>query len=127
MKISRKRFGTLMALIGAVLSLMVVMAPTPALADRCEPTELVVRAVLPGYEEPVATQDSPVCYTLINYVYPRVCDDYSTLMNCTASINPDPLNEPVSVSPYQPEPGRIYCNVRTFAIGGSCTYDPIWP
>jgi hypothetical protein len=127
MKRTKRRLTSLLGLVAVLSGMIVIGGASPALADRCEPTELVVRAVLPGYEEPVATGDSPVCYTLINYVYPRVCDDFSTLMNCTASINPDPLSEPVTVTPYQPEPGRIYCNTRVFAVGGTCSYDPIWP
>jgi hypothetical protein len=123
---TRRKLSTLLGLCAVVTASLFLIAPSPAYADRCEPTELVLRAVFPNYEEPIAEQDSAVCYAMKKYVYPRLCDDQSTLMNCTASINPDP-NEPVVIYPYQPEPGRVYCNVRVFAIGGSCTYQPIWP
>jgi hypothetical protein len=94
---------------------------TSAYADRCEPSEPVVRVLYPTYEEPVNEADSPLCYTLLNYVYPRVCDDQSTLLGgpkgpgCVKTVNPDPY-EPVVVYGYSPDAGRVACNVSGFAL-----------
>ncbi len=90
-------------------------------ADRCEPTEPAVRLLYPGYEEPVAEADNPFCYAMLNYVYPRLCTDSSTLLpnpnspGCIRTISPD-LNEPVVVYGYSPNGTRITCNVANFAL-----------
>ena len=89
----------------------------PALADNCEPTEPVVRVLFPNYEEQlVADRDNPTCYVLRGYVYPRVCDNPTTLIGtCVQTLNPDP-GEPVVVQPYQPDAGRIFCSVQNFVL-----------
>lgn len=105
-----KRALNSMAIIATVATTLAVLAPAPAYADHCEPTEPVVRVIRPGYEEPGDERDNPLCYVLLNYVWPRVCDDYTTLLGtCINSINPDP-QEPIVIYPYNPNPGRMYCN-----------------
>jgi hypothetical protein len=105
---------------------------TPAQADRCEPSELVLRTFFPKYEETFMDErDNPVCYVLLNYVYPRICDDFSTLNNCVRSVNPKPFT-PITVYPYQPDGGRIYCNLyltaaRTLGQSTTCTYSATNP
>lgn len=117
---------TLMA-VAMMLTLVGVAAPEHARADHCEPTEPVVRVIQPGYEEPGAEADNPLCYVLLNYVYPRVCDNPDTLLQtCLNSINPDP-QEPIVVFPYTPNAGRMYCNYvnfirATLGQSGTCTY-----
>lgn len=53
----------------------------PAHADRCQPEELL------GYDPLIPEEDSPVCDLLIDVVYPIVCEDFTTLANCTTSID----------------------------------------
>jgi hypothetical protein len=63
---------------------------------------------------------------VLNYVYPRVCDNPTTLIGtCLNSVNPDP-QEPIVVYPYNPNTGRMYCSYVIFAqttLGqsGNCT------
>ncbi len=105
-----------------------VLGTTSAHADRCEPTEPVVRVLYPTYEEAFNEADSPFCYVMLNYVYPRLCTDSQTLLpgrggnpGCLRTISPDPY-EPVQVYPYAPDAGRIACNGANFVLfvaGGS--------
>jgi hypothetical protein len=116
---TRARFAALlMTTTAGIAAPMTVGTATPALADNCEPTEPVVRVVFPNYEENILDErDNPTCYVLNGYVYPRLCDDSTTLFGtCLQTINPDPF-EPVSVQPYSPSPGRIVCSVSSFALG----------
>jgi hypothetical protein len=91
----------------------------PAHADRCEPTEPFVRIVINNYEEPVDENDSAFCYVMLNYVYPRVCNDFRTLLptattpGCINTIDPDPL-APITFQPFSPNAGRIVCNASNF-------------
>ena len=116
-----------MLVLAIMLTLVAFAAPEHARADHCEPTEPVLRVLQPGYEEPGAETDNPLCYVLLNYVYPRVCDNPTTLLQtCLNSINPDP-QEPIVVFPYNPNPGRMYCNYvnfirATLGQSGTCTY-----
>lgn len=108
---------------GAAALAAPAFSTTPAHADRCEPTEPVVRVVYQTYEEPVNEADSPFCYVMLNYVYPRICDDSSTLLGtanpptpgCVKTLNPDPY-EPVRVAPYSPDAGRVTCNAVGFVV-----------
>ena len=91
---------------------------TPAFADNCEPTEPVVRVVRGNsYEENIFTdQDNPQCYLTDGYIYPRLCDDATTLFqSCLQTLNPDPF-VPVVVQPYQPDAGRMFCTSSTFVL-----------
>jgi hypothetical protein len=104
---------------------------TPALADNCEPTEPVVRVLFPNYEENVLDErDNPTCYVLQGYVYPRLCNDSSTLLNsCLRTLNPNPF-VPLSIQPYNPSAGRMVCSVNSFVLGtlgvsGSCSSSDI--
>lgn len=99
----------------------------PASADNCEPTEPAVRILFPNYEETILDErDNPLCYVLNGYVYPRICDDSTTLLQtCLQTLNPD-LNEPIVVVPYQPDAGRIVCTstgfvLRTLGVSGGCS------
>lgn len=117
-------------LLGAAATVVPLAAGTAgaAYADNCEPTEPVVRLVFMNYEENILDErDNPLCYVLNGYVYPRLCDDSTTLLqNCLQTLNPD-LDEPVVVVSYQPDGGRIVCTTSTFVLttvgisGGSCT------
>jgi hypothetical protein len=96
---------------------LTVAGATSASADNCEPTEPVMRVLFPRYEETLLTdQDNPLCYVLRGYVYPRVCDNPTTLLQtCLQSVNLDP-DEAVVVQPYQPDAGRIFCSLSSFAL-----------
>lgn len=89
----------------------------PAAADNCEPSEPIVRVLFPNYEERVFDdRDSVLCYTLHDYVYPRLCDDPSTLLgSCVPTLRPDPF-EPIVITSYRPNGGRIVCNIQTFLL-----------
>ncbi len=123
---NRRTLATLLAF-AVMLTLVSFVRPMQARADHCEPTEPAVRVLQPGYEEPGAESDNPLCYVLLNYVYPRVCDDPTTLLQtCINSIDPDP-QEPIVVFPYNPNPGRMYCSYvnfirATLGQSGTCTY-----
>ena len=80
------RFIVVTSLVPLALSATFIGAP-PAHADRCEPTELVVRIVDPSYEEPIDEEDKPWCVVLINYVYPRLACDSSTLQACISTFD----------------------------------------
>lgn len=105
-----------------------VFGSSAAHADRCEPTEPVVRILYPTYEEAFNEADMPQCYLLLNYVYPRLCDDSQTLLpgrggnpGCVRTINPDP-SEPIVIYPYTPNAVRIACSGANFVLfiaGGS--------
>lgn len=102
-------------LAAVAIALIGVTTAEPAYADRCEPEELVLG---PG-TSPIDERDHPLCYVLINYVYPQVCDDYTTLATCLGSFNPQPSVP--NYTPYNPDPYRIYCNAFEFAFGsGTC-------
>lgn len=124
----RAKFSAL-ALITAMTTVpMAVVAPQAAYADRCEPTELVLRTFFgPGYEENfIDERDNPGCYVLLNYVYPRLCDDQSTLNNCIRSANPKPFT-PITVAQFSPDAGRVYCSLylaaaTTAGQSTTCTF-----
>lgn len=101
----------------ALAAPVVVAAASPAAADNCEPTEPVVRVLFPNYEEQlIQDPDNPLCYVLRGYVYPRVCDNPTTLLGtCVQTLNPDPA-EPVVVQPYAPDGGRVFCSVSNFVL-----------
>lgn len=84
-----KRIGVVVMLVAVVLSVLAGFAAPPAFADRCEPSELVVRRV-PGfstYEEPGEEYDKPQCAVMDDYVYPVLCpNDNGTLVTCINSI-----------------------------------------
>ena len=94
-------------------------AGTPAHADRCQPEELVLG---PG-TSPVDERDNPVCVVLLQYVYPAVCRDYVTAPRCLQSIALNPGYRPPLIPAYNPNPGRIYCNLYLWVnSSGTCTY-----
>ena len=116
--VSRRSVAALVAVAAATIP---AFGASPAHADRCEPTEPVIRVLYPTYEEALNEADSPFCYVMLNYVYPRVCDDYRTLLptattqGCVRTVNPDP-NEPLVVYGYSPDGTRITCNAANFAL-----------
>lgn len=115
---TRARFAALlMTATAGFAAPLTVGTASPALADNCEPTEPVVRVLFPAYEERILDErDNPGCYVLRGYVYPRLCDDSTTLLQkCLQTLSPDPL-APISIPPYNPVPGRIVCTVSTFAL-----------
>lgn len=112
---SRSHSQTALLLVATLLvATALALLPTQAAhADRCQPEELVIGS------SPIDERDNPVCAVLIYQVYPFVCDDSSTLLNCLGSINPDPSYEPPVVPPYNPQPDRIVCNGVGFVFGTS--------
>lgn len=72
----------------ACFGLTTVAAP-PALADRCEPDELVIRAIpgMGGYESPDDLADPVVCSTMQTVVYDNAACDDTTLMKCLSSLD----------------------------------------
>jgi hypothetical protein len=117
MKTAARLAAVLLTATAGFAAPMTLGVATPAFADNCEVTEPVVRVVRPNYEEPILTnQDSPVCYVMTGFVYPRLCDDPTTLFqSCLATIAPDPFS-PVVVPAYQPDAGRIFCTSSTFVL-----------
>ncbi len=63
------RSATVLTLVTALLLMMVVLAASPARADNCEVTELVLGG---GYEEPGEESAKPQCIVLQNGVYPII-------------------------------------------------------
>lgn len=132
MKTRARLAALLMTATAGFAAPITVGTATPALADNCEPTEPAVRLIFPTYEETILDErDNPVCYVLNGYVYPRLCDDSTTLLpgqnnpGCLLTINPDPF-EPVVVQPYSPDAGRMFCTSSTFVlstvgVSSSCT------
>jgi hypothetical protein len=123
---SRLRLLALTAVVASGLS------TAPAHADRCEPTELVVRAIDPSYEEPIDESDSALCYVLLNYGYYYLCANGAQGMACFTNPNPAVRKLP-PLRDYHPEPGRIFCSVSMYAINAAglgdqtgCTWTPIW-
>ena len=114
-----RQIRRLTALAVGAATIAVPFFSAPAHADRCEPTEPLVRVVYQTYEEPVNEADNPFCYVMLNYVYPRLCTDQSTLLGtattpgCVKTINPD-VYEPIRVYPYSPDAGRVACNTVGF-------------
>lgn len=97
---------------------------TPALADRCEPEELV----LGPDSSPIHEDDNPACTVLFFYVYPFVCSPTGEapppgLLQCPTSIDLNPNYRPPVVPPYDPDTGRLPCNLVRFANPNmSCTF-----
>lgn len=81
------------ALLAALFSTLFTLSPGPAHADRCEPAELVVRRI-PGFEnweDPAHEEDSPLCYVLLNYVWPSICNNFQSpngVFNCLGTLKP---------------------------------------
>jgi hypothetical protein len=113
------RFVLSIVLAMSLIAVLGVANPAPAHADRCQPEELITGAG----SSPVDERDHPACYVLINYVYPFVCRDYSTLGNCMGSIELDTGYRP-GIAPYTPDPGRIVCNLARY-VGFGCTTVPV--
>lgn len=89
---------------------------TPALADRCEPEELV----LGPNTSPIDERDNPVCAATFFYVYPFVCasdgnNPPPTLLQCPRQVQLNPTYVPPLVPPYNPNVGRAACNLIQFA------------
>jgi hypothetical protein len=107
------------------------MLATPAHADRCEPTELVLRAIDPTYEEPIDERDSALCYVLLNYGYYYLCVNGAQGLACFLKPNPGVRPLP-PLQDYHPEPGRVFCTVSMFVITEAgiddvgCQWEPIW-
>lgn len=115
--------------LAACLTLLVSIAMTfvgvgEARADRCQPSEIVIG----GGTAPIDERDDPICAVMDQYVYPFVCPSPSPqplLPNCVQNIDPNPNYRPPLVPQYNPDPGRIYCNLYKFAVpGGTCTTGP---
>ena len=101
-------------LLAGVLVVGSVAVATPAYADRCEVTELVVRAVDPSYEEPIDESDSPICYAMLEYGYYYLCPDGAQGLACFTDPQPDPTRPFPGLEDYHPEPGRIACGAIEF-------------
>ena len=89
-----------------------VAAPPPAFADRCEPSELIIRQIpgMGGYEEPLEESDKPHCTVMDRFVYPALgCDSSTTLVSCVRYVvvgTCDPTTNPCApqVVPTLPPP-----------------------
>lgn len=91
-----RSFVALLALTLATMAALATVAAPPAHADRCEPTELIVRAQVGPvgpidryYEEPGAEEQKPTCWAMDDVVYPMLGCDNTTLMSCLGSLNPN--------------------------------------
>ena len=117
MKIRARAAALLIASTAALVPTTVIGTAGPAAADNCEPTEPVVRVLFPQYEESIIQeQDNAFCYTMRGYVYPRICDNPTTLLGtCLSSLRPDPF-EPLVIAPFSPDGGRIFCSLQSFAL-----------
>lgn len=97
------------------------LAPDEAKADRCQPSEIVTG----GGTSPIDERDDPVCAVMDQYVYPFVCPSPAKqplLPNCIQNLRPNPNYRPPLVPQYNPDYGRIYCNLWKFVVpGGTCT------
>lgn len=112
----RKRLAAVVMATGVAFVPMLATTAGTAHADRCQPEELVFGAG----SSPIDERDHPGCVVLINYVYPLVCDNFTTLATCMQSISPNPGYRPGLVL-YQPDPNRVYCGLYTYAVpGGTC-------
>ncbi|HVL39602.1 MAG TPA: hypothetical protein VM328_09455 [Fimbriimonadaceae bacterium] len=106
----------------AISSIGVVVATSgEARADRCQPTEIVTGSGT----APIDERDDPVCAVMDQYVYPFVCPSPAKqplLPNCIQNVDPNPNYRPPLVPQYNPDLGRIYCNLYKFIVpGGTCT------
>lgn len=115
--------GKTVRLLGALAVLsgaMVVVAPSPAHADRCQPEELT--PIGPG-GSPVDERDNPVCVALDTYVYPLICPDNQPkpLGACLQTLRLNPSYRPPLFPTYQPDVGRIYCGIWNFVLPPTCT------
>lgn len=113
------------ALVVSLLVGGVIGTSAPAAhADRCQPSEIVIG----GGTAPVDERDDPVCAVADQYVYPFVCPSPSPqplLPNCVQNIDPNPNYRPPLVPQYNPDLGRIYCNLYKAVVpGGTCTTEP---
>lgn len=115
----RQRLGALMVATGLTFVPMIATTAGPAHADRCEPEELVLDAGT----SPINENDNPVCWATINYVYPFVCDNFTTAVTCAQSVSPNPGYRPGLVF-FQPDPNRLYCGLYSFLIpNGGCAFE----
>lgn len=102
----------------AVVATTLLLPATPAAADRCQPEELVLG---PG-TSPVDERDNPVCVVLLQYVYPFLCSDFTTLPRCVQSLDPNTGYRPPLVPAYDPDQSRVWCRAFLFAMpSGACT------
>lgn len=114
-----------------MLTAVGAIAPTAAYADRCEPEEIV----LGPDTSPIDERDNPACTVLFSYVYPFICSPDgtppSTLIGangCTSNISLRPTYVPPLIPPYNPQAGRLVCNLVLYANpNGTClfTADPV--
>ncbi len=65
----------------ATAALLSAAAAPPASADRCQPEELVLGEPL------MPESDSPVCYVMLNHVYPRLDCDSTSQASCQATLS----------------------------------------
>lgn len=97
---------------------------TAAHADRCEPEEIV----LGPDSSPIHEDDNPACTVLFFYVYPFVCSESGAapppgLLSCPSNIFLNPNYQPPLIPPYNPDTGRLVCNLILFALPtATCTF-----
>lgn len=116
----------------ASTSLIGLGAASPAYADQCEPEEIVLGPNTSAINE----DDNPACTALFFYVYPFICTTDGntppgTLIGaggCTSNISLRPTYVPPLIPPYNPQAGRLVCNLVLYANpNGTCTFiaDPV--
>lgn len=117
---ARRRIASLAVATATVFAPLAIGAATPAHADRCEPEELVFGAGT----SPIDEADHPLCSVMLQYVYPAICSNYTTLLLCTQTVRLNPGYRPAQLLPtYDPDLGRIVCNIYLYAnSSGTCTF-----
>jgi hypothetical protein len=125
MTVSRRT--VLLLSIVAAMCASVLAAPAPALADRCQPEELVFGPDGGLVDE----RDNPVCIVALEVVYPALACDYTTFPQCLATLDPAAT---VAMLPYtiQQTPGRTQSAVAKIPAAvirvakDDCTLDIRW-
>jgi hypothetical protein len=75
-------------------------------------------------------RDNPACAVLDQYVYPVICPENQPkpLLTCIQRLNLRPENANLNPPQYNPDFGRIFCNLYRFVRpGDSCTTSPFGP
>lgn len=72
-----------LAILAFTLTVLAVAAPTPALADRCQPEELVTGSGT----SPVPEDGDPRCPVMDAVVYDNVVCDDTTLRRCIDTVD----------------------------------------
>lgn len=101
-----------------VLGSLMVGTAGPARADRCEPSELVVRHVVPTYEEPLEEDEKEYCRILLEIYRIAGCYD-TTLLICLDQLGEKYAGRPLPVECTTPPiTENIYLCLQKLQDGG---------